>query len=1258
VDRWRLNLIWAVLVAALALPGVALADTTVDFEQYAAGTTITNQYANLGGTGQGVTFGPLPGGSGGLSPVVRTPPSGQAQSGANVADIATCFACEFFTPNTTGTFAVPRSQVSVDVGYLGTPMTPCSGSPTDSACAVVTLLGYDAAGNQIASSPPTTVSQGAGVHTKLSVSRPTAQIVGFRITASTDATDDNKQIAIDDLTFNTPTTPPTPDFTLTPAATNVNLVTGSPVADAIAIGRLGGSSGSVSLAVSGALPTGVHAQLTPNPAGGASSVLTLTADGDAPPTTDTNPIITVTGTPASAAVGPAARSFSVTVGVQRAFDVSVAGPDTVSVSSCSVGVPIEVTRDLGFPGPVSLSVSGLPPSVQASFAPTQATFPNGSGAQTSTLTLTATESSATTLPRTVTVHATAPPVPERTATFTVVGSCPHHYDPEVLSMQVTQGTQLPVLPARDPADPGAPVSYASIGQSAVAGTQQALAKLAAFKPTIVRVYADLKYGPTGGVTVPAVLKGFRYDSSGHAVPLPGSPILPIASPALLNTGLGAFGNAYLQNNNTGVYTFALPSSWEHGDVQLEADLLPTQSTGLPPVNASATVRAAALPGATPWAPCTTSDCVLDSRFALSHVPFYYTFGFDIRPVAMIQTDPYDATLPDPQSTFAWAQVVTPIPLTIEPYRATIDIGDQIGKSNSDGSVTMELLNRMVTYLCNHGEPDHGADVGIQHNGIRSAQAVGNVCWQDLGLDTHSFAFVNQPQPLTSVTHELFHLLGRPHASPGCGASVGLGGSGTQAAEDWPTDQVGYLQSVGLAPSPGSSPPFQIIPTPAANLGQWYDLMSYCAHIGAGNPLGASQNAWVSVHNWNAILNSFGFLSPNAVHAADARAEAALRPPAPVRARVAAGKVPSLQVTASVDTAGHVTILDVNPVDAAPKSAPSSSFELTATGGGHQVSVPMIASFGHMDSTPPVPLLMLNAVVPAARVSSIAVSGAGRILATRMRSKHAPRVSIPATPSFRGAFAVARWRASDADDDPLTAEIDYSGDGGRTWGLVWMGPNGDHAKLPVRYLYRSARGRIRVLVHDGFRTAVAVSRRFASPGAGPSVQIITPWPHLRQPDGAPLVLSGQAFDDRSRQLTGTHLRWLLGGHVLGTGKRITATNLPAGQRRITLVATDSSGRIGRASTVVRLGASQLLFLTLRAPKRLGREARSLRLTVASSATAVLTVRTARRKSQRFDVGRRARRLRVTVSRGRSPLALHLSLGPGTSRRAVTVTVART
>jgi hypothetical protein len=94
------------MAAAMAVPGMAFADTTVNFDDLAAGTTVTDQYADLGGAGQGVTFGPLPGGGGsGWNPVVRTPPSGQAQSGANVADIDTAPGVEFPSPVTTGTFA-------------------------------------------------------------------------------------------------------------------------------------------------------------------------------------------------------------------------------------------------------------------------------------------------------------------------------------------------------------------------------------------------------------------------------------------------------------------------------------------------------------------------------------------------------------------------------------------------------------------------------------------------------------------------------------------------------------------------------------------------------------------------------------------------------------------------------------------------------------------------------------------------------------------------------------------------------------------------------------------------------------------------------------------------------------------------------------------------------------------------------------------------------------------------------------------------
>ena len=291
------------VVGTLVFPGSALADTTVDFEQQEAGTVITNQYADLGGPGQGVVFGPLPGGAGdGLRPVIRTPPAGQAQSGSQVADIATCFGCENFmlTPRTTGTFSVPRSRVSVYVGYLGPPAF-CSPVMPGAACAYVTLRAFDAGGNQVATSSNTFVKQGQGVHALLSVSTPSATIVGFEITARHSA-DDNKQIAIDDLSFDVPSTPPPPDFTLSTQSTSATVSHGQSTTDQISIGRISSSSGQIQFGV-GSLPAGVHAQFAPNSAD-TQTTLTLSADRTVQSSVGT---ITITGTPLSASAGSSHR---------------------------------------------------------------------------------------------------------------------------------------------------------------------------------------------------------------------------------------------------------------------------------------------------------------------------------------------------------------------------------------------------------------------------------------------------------------------------------------------------------------------------------------------------------------------------------------------------------------------------------------------------------------------------------------------------------------------------------------------------------------------------------------------------------------------------------------------------------------------------------------------------------------------------------------------------------------------------------------
>jgi hypothetical protein len=1126
---------------ALSAPATAVA-ATVDFEQPAAGTVITNQYADFGGARQGVVFGPLPGGAGdGLRPVLQSVP-GQAHSGTQVANIATCNGCEFFTPNTTGTFALPRSRISVAVGYLGEKAF-CSVVNPNNACAFVTLTAYDVGGNPVGSSTGL-VRQGGGVGTILSVSTASATIRGFKI-AARPTLDDGKQIAIDDLTFDTPSTPP-----------------------------------------------------------------------------------------------------------PSAFDVRVAGGTNIDLSSCTAIVLVQVTRDPSFLGVVSLSVTGLPPGVSANFQPKEASFPNGALVATVRLILSTPNSGLALFRRTATIHATSPSFAERTTTFTVGGTCPAQFDPQITSMQITQGTQLAYLPPRR----DTPISYSQIEQAAQPGTLQAAAHLEAGRWTVVRVYADLRFGPPDGFTVPAVLAGFKIVGPGHRVPLPGSPILPTYSPSRLKPGPDQASLAE-EGSDTAAYEFTVPSSWTHGKIELDASLLPTQPVQSPPVATQGVFRSA-VPGfgGPVYAPCTTGECGLNDSMGITDIPFGEVGSVELRPLAL--TAKGDSSFPDPNTAFGWARNLTPLHLLIEPYASTIDVSDLAGKTPADAIGTMN--DRVGNYVCNNdpppGYPVAGWIIGVSRNILHArSNVVATWCWGFFSSGTYRFAVVDSSFPAYSVPHELFHLFGLGHASAACGGAnddtfLNLG-LAINNHESWPTDQVGYLQSVGLAPENVSNiAPYHVIfgapPTPAqsgctsgnpcpSQATDWFDFMSYCGNKNfPDDPL--IGNVWVSTHNWNAVFDAY---SPGGNTA---------RVAAP-RARAPGRSTLSMYVTASVGGDGSVTITSVHPVTAPFQAPPvDSNYTLSAldAAGGRHTTIPMFESFDHADGGPL--QRRLEGVVPAAGVAAVQIVNAGKVVATRHQSAHAPTVRLAGVPTFSARDAVVRWSAHDADNDPLEAKISYSGDDGQTWKLVWDGPNRGRVTLPAHYFSSARRARIRVEVNDGFRTAIAVSRRFRSPGEAPLVSILLPARHLHQPDDAPLLLSGQAFDDHSRLLAGRQLRWMLGRRRLGSGAQITATGISAGTHRIDLLARDSSGRVGRASVIVRLTAARPLFLKLGTPRSVRRSAHSLRLTVSSSLSATLIVQAPGLHSQRFSVGRRTRGLRVHIRGGRKALSLRLVLAAAGKR----------
>jgi len=187
-----------------------------------------------------------------------------------------------------------------------------------------------------------------------------------------------------------------PGFTLSASPASVSVAQGATVSSTITSTVSGGFDSAVTLTASG-LPSGITASFSPSSITGAgSSTLTFTVGSTATAGTYS---ITVTGTSGST-VETTTVSLTVTSsGATGSFSVS-ASPSSLTVARSNSGtVTVTTAVTGGFSGAISLSASGLPSGVTATFSPSSIT-----GAGSSTLTLTA-SSRATTGTKTITITA-------------------------------------------------------------------------------------------------------------------------------------------------------------------------------------------------------------------------------------------------------------------------------------------------------------------------------------------------------------------------------------------------------------------------------------------------------------------------------------------------------------------------------------------------------------------------------------------------------------------------------------------------------------------------------------------------------------------------------------------------------------------------------------------------------------------------------------------------------------------------------------
>jgi hypothetical protein len=791
-------------------------------------------------------------------------------------------------------------------------------------------------------------------------------------------------------------------------------------------------------------------------------------------------------------------------------------------------------------------------------------------------------------------------------------------DVRVDGIEVTQAVQAGgcrgcagVLPSRDQSNTSTP------GQANYQGVTMAAGHF-----TVVRVFASFTQ-PASFSSLPGATASLEvFDANGHRI----SVLAPDTAPAaLVRSDCGACVSEKERANAGASFNFLVP--WQ--DTQHQA--LSFRATVKPPVGF----------GLFAHRQCATCKA---NTFTLVGVPFVTTALVPIHPIPL-QVGGVSTTQPVNQ-VFDTAQTVLPVTLQIHPYEAPIAIDPKLPAPFPPIPVNTAWASAFVAARAG----DEGLDetqypIGVFVNGtagLGGATLRGRVLYG--GPLPGPLAYLFPPvsivpdagQLLTGVMHEIGHGLGLVHAdttphadgTPDCG-----GNSNKQVGETWPPDNKGRIQSVGLDRrnwnifQTGSLPRTIVENYPTVGT-EYYDFMSYCPAGGV-----SESRDWISLRNWNRLI---AFHPPPQT-----------LPAARDICRRAAGDA-SVRVIAIVDSTGHASIFDVAPGQRTLGASTAGSpyrLELHDAVGSTLTSVVPTTTTVHEDHSGR-PELLLEATLPfAPSTASVVVSADGHELTRRSRSAHAPTAAIlnprPGSRVGGSNTTLVHWRAHDADGDPLLSTVDYSIDGGSHWKVLAGDLTGTSVRVPSRALAASRNGTLRIRVSDGFDVATATSGRLRAAGAPPLVRIITAGRGGRVRADRLLLLQGEAFDDAGNQLTGRRLSWFAGRRLLGRGELLTVQGVPLDATAIRLVASDAHGRSSQALLPLKVIAVPATFLLARAPTQVAGNARHLKIVVASTVPAVLTI-----AGVPHPVDRRPRTITIAIRPGHSTLHLKYVLrSPG-------------